>query len=770
MFIAIIAILFYFVFPALLKPETDIIALLPQSENSFADNSIKEISAEASKEILFLISANDVKSAILMGEEFVMQIRKSKAFESVDPMRADEMMRAGLALYAPFKYCILPEKTISLLSTKGLPAALQQSLEILQSPLSAFYADFINTDPLFNAPLYLQESAPQNQNQIIEKGYLLLKNENKYYFVINAHLASSAFEKGTHDILMPDIKIAEKNLKSKYPEFNMLKSGLVFFAERASVTAQNEISWLGSISILGVILLMLVVFRSFKQVLLSLLAIGVGVLVALTITLMVFPKIHLVTLTFGTSLIGVSIDYSTHYFADYLFNKNNWTPKDCLKRIGSGISWGAFTTILAFAAIAINPLPGLHQIAVFSVAGVIGAYVTVMFAFPYFLSSTEKAAKPFTFVSKFFEFIFIYPHFIVKYKKLFFSTFALMLLGFFFIQSDDDIRSLQSPPADLLQNEKLVHQMLHKYETARFILIRSDSAENLLQKEESIKPLLKELISKNAISHFFAISQFLPSQAQQSKNHLLLKQALLNKESSFTEEEKNILESTDFNMAYHTEGEPKKLTPANFYASPFGKKFKNLLHYEATTPFSLILLQSVKPDADKTIQETFKNQKDVFYINKIDQISETLKQMREQIIISTLLVYILIYLLLCFKFGIKKGFFIIVVPAFAATSSLILVALSGQNLHISHTLAIIIVLGTGIDYTIFLAESPTQKNATTLAIALSAITTILSFGLLTFCQTEFLSAFGLVILIGVSLSYLLAPMFFTNRIESQKNT
>ena len=109
---------------------------------------------------------------------------------------------------------------------------------------------------------------------------------------------------------------------------------------------------------------------------------------------------------------------------------------------------------------------------------------------------------------------------------------------------------------------------------------------------------------------------------------------------------------------------------------------------------------------------------------------------------------------------------IVAIPAFSATASIIIVAFSGQSIHISHILAVIIVLGTGIDYTIFLAESPTQRNATTLAIFLSAITTIFSFGLLVFCQTEFLSAFGIIILIGVSLSYLLAPIFFVNNIDN----
>ena len=763
LFVASSSILLYFLYPALLKPETNIVALLPKSDNAFADESIKSIAEESGKEIIFLVRAKSSNDAIKMGKEFETQIRPSLAFESVAPLKAEEVFRSGLALYAPYRSLLLPEQTKLLLTTKGLPAGLQQSLSILQSPLSAFYGDFLTEDPLFNVPLFLQQSAPQNRNQVIDEGYLILKDETSFYFVLNARLKTSPFEKGTHDVLMPDIIKAEKTLKGKYSEFELIKSGLVFFAQRASVTAQNEITWLGSISMLGVLFLMLIVFRDYPQLLLSLLSISVGVIVALSVTLLIFPKIHLVTLTFGTSLIGISIDYSTHYFSDHLINKKNWSPSECIKRIGSGVTWGAFTTILAFIALAVNPLPGLHQIAVFSVAGIFGAYFTVMAAFPFFLTNATHQPAPYPFITRMLNVLYYYPQFIAKFKVVFCILFVMMIAGLFFVKTEDDVRSLQTPPQDLLNNEKLVHQMLDKIDPSRLIILRGKSAEELLQKEEQIKPLLLELIKNKSIAQYIATSQFLPSQLQQSKNYECLSKVISKKETVFTEDEKNILESTNFDDAYHTASEPAKLTPEIFYGSAFGKKFKNLLHQESEMPFSIILLQSVQ--SDKAIEDALKNQTDVFYINKTAQISATLKHMRELIALSTFLVYLLIYVLLAFQHGIKKSFAIIAVPAFSAMASILIVAACGQNIHISHTLAVIIVLGTGIDYTIFLAESPVQRNATTLAISLSAITTILSFGLLAFCQTEFLRAFGVTILIGVGLSYILAPLFFTNKKE-----
>ncbi|XSZ47311.1 hypothetical protein ACP8HZ_00250 [Francisella noatunensis] len=63
-----------------------------------------------------------------------------------------------------------------------------------------------------------------------------------------------------------------------------------------------------------------------------------------------------------------------------------------------------------------------------------------------------------------------------------------------------------------------------------------------------------------------------------------------------------------------------------------------------------------------------------------------------------------------------------------------------------------------MDYVLFLAESHNRFNHTMLALALSAITTILSFGLLALSNTPAIEYFGLTVLIGISVAFLLAPI------------
>ena len=89
-----------------------------------------------------------------------------------------------------------------------------------------------------------------------------------------------------------------------------------------------------------------------------------------------------------------------------------------------------------------------------------------------------------------------------------------------------------------------------------------------------------------------------------------------------------------------------------------------------------------------------------------------------------------------------------------------------KPINLFHVLALFLVLGIGIDYTIFYVEGEKHLLTTTLAITLSFFTTILSFGLLTFSGFTILSSFGVIILLGLIFTFILAPFTISLSKES----
>jgi predicted exporter len=93
---------------------------------------------------------------------------------------------------------------------------------------------------------------------------------------------------------------------------------------------------------------------------------------------LVFGGVHAITLGFGTTLIGEAVDYAIYYLIQ--------------ARAGGFVHWqrvgwptmrlGLLTSVCGFAALIFSGFPGLAQLGVFSVAGLVGAAAFTRFVMP----------------------------------------------------------------------------------------------------------------------------------------------------------------------------------------------------------------------------------------------------------------------------------------------------------------------------------------------------------------------------------------------------
>ncbi|KAA5705594.1 acyl-sn-glycerol-3-phosphate acyltransferase, partial [Klebsiella pneumoniae] len=93
-------------------------------------------------------------------------------------------------------------------------------------------------------------------------------------------------------------KLAEMGLKSHW-------TGTILFSNFGTQSAKQEISTIGVGSTLGLIFLVWFCFRSLRTLATEFIAVSTGSFVAFAVTHWVFGEIHLMTLVFGASLIGV---------------------------------------------------------------------------------------------------------------------------------------------------------------------------------------------------------------------------------------------------------------------------------------------------------------------------------------------------------------------------------------------------------------------------------------------------------------------------------
>ena len=151
----------------------------------------------------------------------------------------------------------------------------------------------------------------------------------------------------------------------------------------------------------------------------------------------------------------------------------------------------------------------------------------------------------------------------------------------------------------------------------------------------------------------------------------------------------------------------------------------------------------------------------VQWVDKVAEISSVLGRYRENMSWVVLGAYALVFAMLFPRYR-GRTWRVLAPTALASVATLAILGFASQNLQLFHVLALLLLLGVGVDYGIFMQERTDNRgNAAWLAVGMSAANTFLSFGLLGLSKTPALQAFGLTMLLGIALAWLIVPCFGT---------
>ena len=80
-----------------------------------------------------------------------------------------------------------------------------------------------------------------------------------------------------------------------------------------------------------------------------------------------------------------------------------------------------------------------------------------------------------------------------------------------------------------------------------------------------------------------------------------------------------------------------------------------------------------------------------------------------------------------------------------------------------------LVLGIGINYTLFFSNPRGTPLTSLLAITLAMLTTLLTLGMLVFSATQAISSFGIVLVSGIFTAFLLSPLAMPGKKRKQRH-
>ena len=156
----------------------------------------------------------------------------------------------------------------------------------------------------------------------------------------------------------------------------------------------------------------------------------------------------------------------------------------------------------------------------------------------------------------------------------------------------------------------------------------------------------------------------------------------------------------------------------------------------------------------------------VMLIQQAKDTSELFAQFRIKSIWMLGFSVLILWLLLgVFRYGLLRAAHLLAIPLFAGFLALVLTWSLGMHVSLFSILALLLILGMGLDYVIFLQESDHPQQLM-LALIMSSLTTILAFGLLAFSQVAVLQSFGFMVGTGIAVVLLTAPAVSANHNKS----
>ncbi|NHZ42856.1 MMPL family transporter [Massilia aquatica] len=742
-------------------PDTDILALLPvQERDRVLQESFTHMVDAAQQRVIVLVGAADWNDARRAADAYnAVLATRPGVLEAVK--LSDETQGDWLAPFQKHSVALLTAQQEAQLRSESPQFWTEAALAKLYSAFSGPKLGAFRDDPFGLFSGWVQERAQETPVRPRDDK-LFVADAERQYVLMPLTMRAPAFSMTAQQTVVPLLEQARQAALKAAPQARVITAGVVLHASAASSQAEGEMSTIGVGSLAGIVLLTWFTFRSLRPIALVLLSIGIGFLGSLSVCWLLFGRIHLLTLVFGASLIGVAQDYGIYYLCNRLSADPGENSVRLLKRLLPGLCLTLLAAVIGYTGLGFTPFPGLRHMAVFSAVGLVFAWLTVACWFPLLVSG--GTLKSGALARRYGAALAHWPRARMNAPTLGIAALFVLVAGFGWsrLGVNDDIRSLQTPPRHLIEDQIKLGKLLDAPTPVQYFLVRGASAEVVLQREEALKRRLDPLIAARRIGGYQAMSNWVPSIRTQLERRALVETKLLSPGGPLDAVAKAIDEDSAWVAATraHLMAPRTPLTPGEFLKTPPSEPWRHLWLGDIDgTHASIVALRGMSMAALPELRRAGEGMDGVQWVDKVAEISSVLGRYRQYMGWVVLAAYAVVLVLLYPRY--RGNAWRVVAPTAVATiATLGVLGLAGQSLQLFHVLALMLLLGVGVDYGIFMQEHPDRRDTTPwLAVGLSAANTILSFGLLGLSGTPALHAFGLTMLIGTALAWLLVPCF-----------
>jgi predicted exporter len=685
---------------------------------------------------------------------------------------AEDQNQAIHDLYFPRRVYFTADSEAQLertLARPGLEDAAAELQRQLRLPTAALIKRIAPEDPLLLYPAILErlEDARAGPLRVVDGQLVSETGEAVILFASVNSPFRSAQQGPLQDRIAARFAELASEAEAHGERLILRQSGVGRFALRAEAQIRGDIQRISIIATIGVIALFLLLFRSARAIVLAMVPLAAGVLTATTVCLLVFGRIHGLTLAFGASLIGVCIDYPIHLFSHHTLEPDPAGAIGTARRIRAGMLVGALTTVAGFVGLGWTSFPGVREIGVFAAVGVLAALFATLWLLPPLMADRPRpVAFQRTLASWSAALLRRMQARRAPLLVLPLASLLLIALAIPRIEFQDDVSALTETDAELLAEDEAVRALVSRMDAGRMIVAIGEDQEQALQKNDAVYEHLLAAREAGELEAFASLHELVWSRALQAQNL-----AAYGEPAKFAETLDAAFVGQGFRAGvfqpFIAELERLRagegaapLSYEDVAASPLREAAGSMLVELDDGQIGVLSLVRGVEDPE-ALRARIGDLDDVHLFDQRALMAELYGRHRGQTIQLVGIGLLAVLAMIALRYRAVGPTLAAFMPALlAGSTALAVLVLAGFELNLLHVISVLLVQSMGVDYGVFLAENrehPERAAATVASLLGCCISTVLAFGLLAMSSNPALRAIGLTVGIGVFASLVLAP-------------
>lgn len=705
-----------------------------------------------SRQLLALVAAPPGADPVAPARALAERLRGSGLFASVQ-LELNVDVPALRAQLLAGRLAMLPAADREQLSSDPIAYAQRRARE-LSDPFSSSGLVSVDQDWLGLTRRAEQALRPGGAVQYdMGSGTLQAEHGDRRWVLVRAETRADAFDTDAPQDLSARIDEARQALRADGAE--LLVAGGPLYAAAGRAQAMAESTWIGSIALAGIVLVLLLALRRVRA-LLAFVPVAVGLLTGAVACVAVFGSIHVLTLVIGASLIGVAVDFPMHWLGKS-YGMPDWRAWPALRRVLPGLSISLAASLVGYIALAFTPFPALTQTAVFSAAGLLGAYACTVCQLPAWMNGWQPRPWPPLLRA---------ADAALRLRERLAGQRVLLVVGALALSAatvggisrlviQDDLRQWLSLPAPLLQQARQIGEITGFTPTSQFFLVRGANPDELLRRQAQVANKLDALVKRGDLAGYNALSQLVsPAEDQRELGQRL---AALAQQPQVWKPLTDL--GIPFDAVQHELQALAALPTLSIDAAlqgPLAERWRaQWLGVHGGEAAGMVTLRGLRNTA--ALDGITQGLPGVELVDRSGDLNRMFASTRIEAAELKLLSYVVAAVLLLLTLGRAATWRILAVPVAATTCALAALGYLGQPLTLFSLFGLLLVSAIGVDYAIFMYERVAGAAASLVGILLGAVTTLLSFGLLAVSQTPAIANFGMAVALGVGFSLLWSP-------------